>query len=127
MIPTSTRRQIADGIARSINDHSRAIRLDCQSTQSGERFVLEICPVKPAREHESIKIDIELVEGEAACQDSKAIDMINMCSHCRRIRVDTDWLDVIEAAQSLHLLCLDPPPPISHGLCPDCFRPPVES
>jgi len=51
--------------------------------------------------------------------------MINTCSHCRQIRVDAGWLDVIEAVQSLHSLCLDLPPPISHGLCPDYFSPSV--
>lgn len=123
LIPTSTWRQIADGIALSIMEQSRAIRLDYQSMESGECFLLEVGPEQSADADDSIKIEIEQVEGGTLCQDSEEIGLINMCSHCRRIRVDADWVEIIEAVQSLHLLCLDPPPPISHGMCPDCFSP----
>jgi hypothetical protein len=124
-IPTSTHRQIADGIAMSIRDQPQTVQLYCQVPDSRELLLLEVGPAPTQDGNGSIRIEIEHLDRSNAGQDRAEIRLINMCSHCRRIRVNEHWVDVLEAAQALHLLCLDPPPPISHGLCSNCFDPPA--
>jgi hypothetical protein len=46
---------------------------------------------------------------------------ILMCGWCRRIWA-SEWVEVEEAVIRLGLLETDLPPPINHGLCPDCDR-----
>lgn len=53
-----------------------------------------------------------------------------LCSFCKRVRVEdptgpssrgsTEWLELEEAASRLDPLAATPPPPVRHGVCPDC-------
>jgi hypothetical protein len=47
-------------------------------------------------------------------------EVVRMCSWCNRTAVGPDWLEVEEATGRLGLLQQEPPPQITHTLCPDC-------
>jgi hypothetical protein len=50
----------------------------------------------------------------------RGTDLIEMCGWCDRFRVDSEWVEVEEAATRLKLFQRSEPPAISHEVCPDC-------
>lgn len=49
--------------------------------------------------------------------------LLNMCSWCKRVALDSGrWLEVEEAVSRLRLFEQDSMPEISHGVCNDCAR-----
>jgi hypothetical protein len=48
------------------------------------------------------------------------MDLVVMCSWCKRIRHQGRWLDLEEGVWELRLLSHAPWPEISHGVCPSC-------
>lgn len=47
---------------------------------------------------------------------------VRMCSFCKRIEVRDEWREMEDAAPALGLLECDSAPPITHGICPTCYR-----
>ncbi len=47
---------------------------------------------------------------------------ILLCSWCARARVDAAWVEIEDAVARLGLLAVEQPPPLTHGICPDCFE-----
>jgi hypothetical protein len=51
---------------------------------------------------------------------SRSETLVGMCSWCKRVRADRElWLEIEEAISTLRLF-EDPPPGITHTMCPDC-------
>ncbi len=50
----------------------------------------------------------------------RGTDFVVMCSWCKRIRHQGQWLDVEEGVQELQLFSRPVLPEISHGVCPSC-------
>jgi hypothetical protein len=48
--------------------------------------------------------------------------LLSMCSWCKRLHCDGEWLEVEEAVRRSGLLQEGALPDISHGLCPTCER-----
>ena len=46
--------------------------------------------------------------------------LLRMCSWCKHVEVEQEWVEVEEAITRLHLLETDYPPSITHGICPSC-------
>jgi hypothetical protein len=49
----------------------------------------------------------------------RAGEQLTMCGWCARLLVDAEWTPLDEAVARLGLL-ESVPPPLSHGICPDC-------
>jgi len=58
----------------------------------------------------------------------RGTDLVVMCSWCKRIRHQEQWLDLEEGVRRLNLLSHASSPELSHGVCPSCvvayFPPP---
>jgi hypothetical protein len=51
----------------------------------------------------------------------RGTDFLVMCSWCKRIRHQGQWLDLEEGVRRLKLLSHAPWPELSHGVCPSCI------
>ena len=51
----------------------------------------------------------------------RGTDLVVMCSWCKRIRHQGQWLDLEEGVQRLNLLSHASSPELSHGVCPSCI------
>jgi len=50
-------------------------------------------------------------------------EIIHMCSLCKQVETgDGGWVEVEAALVARELFNADPPPQISHGVCPDCLQ-----
>ncbi|HET7040428.1 MAG TPA: hypothetical protein VFI13_00315 [Gemmatimonadales bacterium] len=47
-------------------------------------------------------------------------ELLRMCSWCKRIPLDGDWVEVEEAARRSAIFHGGVPPAITHGICPAC-------
>lgn len=47
---------------------------------------------------------------------------ILLCSWCARARVGASWVEIEDAVARLGLLAVEQPPPLTHGICSDCFE-----
>ena len=47
-------------------------------------------------------------------------DLLRMCSWCKRVPLDGDWVEVEEALRRSTLFHGEAPPAITHGICPRC-------
>ena len=47
-------------------------------------------------------------------------DLVEMCGWCDRFRVDSEWVEIEQAAARLELFRRSAPPSISHGICSNC-------
>lgn len=48
-------------------------------------------------------------------------EYLQVCSWCRKVRLDKGWVEVEEAIAALHLFEAPELPNVSHGVCPNCF------
>jgi hypothetical protein len=49
--------------------------------------------------------------------------LLRMCSWCKKLEVEEHtWLELEEAIERLRLFEAQPPPKITHGMCPICFE-----
>jgi hypothetical protein len=82
------------------------------ASTSGGRLVLFKARLRAeeAREYQSL-IDPAAKRGE---------DRVEMCGWCDRFCVDSEWVEIEEAAARLELFRRGAPPEISHGICGDC-------
>jgi len=51
----------------------------------------------------------------------KSVEMLYICSFCKRIDAKDDWIDPAIYLSQRGTLAKEPLPRISHGLCPECF------
>jgi hypothetical protein len=57
---------------------------------------------------------------DCAAVHSSSAELLAICSWCKRVRADRgQWLEIEDAASRLDLL-EDPPPALTHTICPDC-------
>lgn len=49
-------------------------------------------------------------------------DFIKMCSYCKAINLENEWLETEKAVAKLSLFYKKELPQISHGICPDCYK-----
>lgn len=49
-----------------------------------------------------------------------AAEPVVLCGWCARAVVGADWVEIETAVSRLGLLAGEHPPPLSHGICPDC-------
>jgi hypothetical protein len=54
--------------------------------------------------------------------DASGAPPLVACSWCGRLRLDGIWLRRKEARRRLGLAAGDPLPPMTHGICPDCWE-----
>ena len=47
-------------------------------------------------------------------------DALSVCGWCRRAHVGARWMEVEAAVEELGLFDGGAPPPLTHGICPDC-------
>ncbi len=47
-------------------------------------------------------------------------EWLTVCSWCKRIEVEDEWIEVEDAVLRLHLLAADRLPRLTHGICPRC-------
>jgi hypothetical protein len=47
-------------------------------------------------------------------------EWLKICSWCKRVEIDDDWVEVDEAVSRRELLGSNAPPQITHGICPPC-------
>jgi len=47
---------------------------------------------------------------------------LNICSWCKHVEVEEEWIEVEEAVERLELFGDHPPPLLSHGICPSCEK-----
>ena len=64
-----------------------------------------------------VRSDVELL----VPQTQRGPSFITMCSFCKRVDCDENWLEVESAIALFRSLEQANPPLISHGACPDCF------
>lgn len=62
------------------------------------------------------RLPVRLLESRIA----RSEELLAICSWCKRVRADRgQWLEIEDAASRLDLL-EDPPPALTHTICPDC-------
>jgi hypothetical protein len=59
---------------------------------------------------------VALLDPDAAV----GLDLVSMCSWCKRVRAGDDWLEVEPALDKLGIDPHDPMPGVSHGICQRC-------
>lgn len=50
----------------------------------------------------------------------RAPGLLRMCSWCKRVPLDDDWVEVEEALRRSAIFHRDAPPAVTHGICPGC-------
>lgn len=63
---------------------------------------------------------VRLIDPHSRREDTAA--PVTVCSWCARALAGTEWVDIEHAVSRLGLLAVETPPPLSHGICPACFK-----
>ncbi|MCL4693943.1 MAG: hypothetical protein KJ060_15705 [Candidatus Hydrogenedentes bacterium] len=67
---------------------------------------------------EQTRTPVRLFDGSVP----RSEEFLSVCSVCKQVDCDGEWLPVEEAVAKLHLMERDVLPQLSHGLCPACFE-----
>jgi hypothetical protein len=57
---------------------------------------------------------------DSECPRTDAV--ITMCSFCKRVACEDDWLEIEDALARMRIFHHKDPPRISHDACPDCYQ-----
>ena len=96
----------------------------CDSPETRRWMRMHHLPESDEVEFESLLLRLEsrpyapLIEARQG--PSAASDVLSMCSWCKAVLADQDWIEVEQAVRQLGLFATDRMPRISHGICPDC-------
>ena len=91
-------------------DLRRLMRMQIEAGPNDEVCFISSVIRQQARAH------VALLEPAAAI----GLDLVSMCSWCKRVRAGDDWLEVEPALERLGIESQDPMPGVSHGICPRC-------
>lgn len=104
------RRSFAFAFRCDTPDLRRLMRMQIEAGPNDEVCFTSSVIRQQARAH------VALLEPAAAI----GLDLVSMCSWCKRVRAGDDWLEVEPALERLGIDAHDPMPGVSHGICPRC-------
>lgn len=125
-ISDPTTRELYERLFARVRATHRSISLDVRCDSPDRRRLLHFT-MSPSV-YDGIAIASRTVREEVrepvsllAAPSGQFAPLIVMCSWCKRVQVDGEWLEVEAAVQRLGLMETATPPPITHGICPSCL------
>lgn len=89
----------------------RFMRLRVVPLEAGELSIVSLLVREEERPH------VALLDAQAPHADA----FVTICSWCKRVNANKDrWIEVEAATSELDLLGSEPPPRLTHGVCPSC-------
>ncbi len=126
-------RQVWRYLFARVRQTQRAITVPyrCDSPEMKREYNAHLAPEQHGRiryeNHVYRETPREPVRVLALDRSEHTEDFIKMCSWCKSIEHNGRWLALEDAVADLALLCNEPLPQLSHGICPQCYTKVLEA